>query len=299
MSLTANTLSSVVGGGYVGIDENGCFVKPEGHLDDESLELEKVSVGLDPSRDISQSMGTNNCVRIRGARLIYPDGDVSTSLVCTGVLENRATIGIVKEYGRSNSRRWQGGYMRSFATIGIPTDVYEWLKRAVDKAIGVPSQTPDWSKSNKVKDGFNWLTVKVPDSTSRADALEDFMSIVRQGACIVVKDPIKVMQSLKANLYGVLSMSFRLKRTADHETRLPARWDLGITVHHIQIIRTTPFSSPPISDRVLAASTSDEAADDVAEIVSNLSLESETGAFPSDSTSSNQAALDTLLDIRK
>ncbi|CAM9380554.1 unnamed protein product, partial [Discosporangium mesarthrocarpum] len=94
-------------------------------------------------KQIGCSVGASSSIFVKSGATIFDDGAVSTTIVSPCILEYRKKVGEIRNY-KKRTRSWNGGYLMSYASVGLERSIMEWLKYKFSEPSAGASGTIDW-----------------------------------------------------------------------------------------------------------------------------------------------------------
>jgi len=237
--------SKVADGQNITIDGGAISFHVASWLSEDNLERGlRWTCQVSPPRDISYAVNAENMVIMRDIQMRYPGGDMSTLFpVANAIIEYRPSIGRVsKRRNRQGKSEFDSGYMVTYASVGVPTAVFQSLVASIQ--VGSGQATVDVPKLQE-NDGYSWMPMKIPPPSSPLKAY----ALLNQGEADAgqVSELLKVVEE---SLLCYVTLSVRLKHTRARTAPDSRRFDLAATVTSCQIIATTKLCSPPLNSNI-------------------------------------------------
>lgn len=249
MSKVQRGYSATVGGGKYVAQRAGKFVTlSPGIIRDGEIES-GVRMVFDRPTGIGNSVGAEVELEIRPGAVVYPDKGINSLMVVECVVEYRDNVGITKTFGVE--RKWDGGYLLTYASVGIPEKIYEWIKGSISKQVmsneevrldeAVGTQRPSFT----FHEGYYWTNVKC--APMARDRKPGYFYFMRGDRAEEVVDHVRFMKKSGKSLRALGCFTFRLSR---RKGRGPRSWTLGFTMTGVQLIGFSEAHGPGIGDPV-------------------------------------------------
>nr|QBH67426.1 hypothetical protein UE_1360 [Ustilago esculenta] len=200
--------------------------------------VKATSVVAHEERDISNAINSYNNVRVIDLMLKYDDNSLSTIfLIKDAVIEYRPSILRVQDR-RTNDQKsvFKTGYMVTYASVGIPTEVYHSLEMKIKKA-GHEFECPKLTEYGD----YCWMPVKTPEELS--------FTMFVDGNARDMHHLGRFMQSLGRSVIGNIGLSMRLKLMTPKSAPAMSPYELGATIVSYHVRTVTKLSSPPINSK--------------------------------------------------
>jgi len=236
------------GGKYLSVKDSTVTFKANAWLLEKSEVLEQVRfIGPERPRDISDAVNAQGVVKVKDLQVRYPDGGVSTPLpVGNIIVEYRPNMGTKTiRRGMGGKAHFETGYMITYASVGIPTQVFNVIVREVERS------SPEYNvRFNKVveHDGYSWMPVKIPAPYS------PLMVIIKKGKDYTsISSILDFMLSMNGqSVMGYGAFSFRIKHTRASNMPDNNAYEFGLTLIGFQATDITKRCAPPLNNRPAA-----------------------------------------------
>src|SRR5882724_2937166 len=263
MSRFASTIprSEKVDGRHVSTDDKRITYSPSAWLSSDNRNtLETFKFQVRPDRDISSALASTNILKVRDALVEYEGGDISAVVpIANAVIEHRANMGVATVRGSTNdSNMFPTGYMVTYASVGIPEDIYRVIVKKLESAVGSKVRIElDKAQAN---DGYMWFPIKLPNpvKVDRGNVVNNrCMTTVyvytEDGGSQEAGDLLNYMTTVGQSIVCYVTVALRLKHTRRRNMPDSNVYQLAMTLVGVQAVDVTDLSCPPLNTQTGSA----------------------------------------------
>lgn len=167
----------------------------------------------------------------------YPGGDTSSSICIKDVVvENRPNLGVSVTKPSANGS-FKSSYMETYASIGIPTPIWEKLYNGMLVSTG--HARVDTTNIRTYKD-YTWLSANLPSNGLQVSVKRSDGTIEHYGA-------LSLFQFAQQSIMGIATLSLRLRKPTTVGGGVK-NYTVGASLGNFSVSKYTTISSPPLAD---------------------------------------------------
>jgi hypothetical protein len=188
-------------------------------------------------RDITKQINSARPVTLIDLGVGYQDATQNVVFgIIKGILEYRTNLGIEKESAISSGIP-KSCYGKTYVSIGIPEERYDFIYQEISERFGVPLTTNP-NSVHKRHDGYVWLVCSLPRNVSP-------LAFMKVGDKKVSPRPVyDVLATTKKSLIGNVGLTMTLKRDPKSSE---LAYIISPTLQFMEPTDITNKSSPPLN----------------------------------------------------